>query len=343
MKPTKSIRRAGVIGIVAVLLLAATMSGADADAPVSPPPPKCQTGNCLDPLFTVQFPHRTTATTRAGVSFPLPLHYYDAGLFGVIGTADLATEQQLTAHTDYQPVVTSSGRGIGALLMADYVDDDLGPYHEAMVAFPVHRGERAVVSDDPGAMAAAVFDPSNQVWVVRLILDNQLPIDVGREYLGIPKVPTPESMPLTLTPSHVTFAFSEANGTPIASGDVAVNQVETPGSAFDFATQPATIAAAAQTARRSYLDLKFVYRDVRHPSALASGEVAARAGANARVAIAPFDGGSHITANPDAAFGSDLAALRLQPALSLVIENLHVVLDGHLGSRRSPPAPTDGQ
>lgn len=314
-----------------LVLLVALANAAPAIADTnSPPPPKCEAGNCLDPLFTVQFPHTGSATTAAGVRFPLPLHYYDANLYGAVGTADLAAERALTAGTDYEPVATKKGRGLGALLMANYVDDDLGPYHEAMVAFPVRQGAPAVVSDDPGAMVAALFDPSNQVWGVRLILDRQLPIDAGREHFGIPKVPTPESMPLAITPSHTAFDFREPDGTPITSGDVVLAPKRMAGSASDLATQPGAVGAVAHTATRSYLHLRFVYRDIRNLPALKFAEVAGRVGAGAHVAIAPFDARSHITTNADAPFGSDLAALDLHPAVSVVLENLHLVLDGHL-------------
>ena len=315
--------------VLAALVWLATMQSSRAGIG-SPPPPSCNAGNCLDPLFTTEFPHTTTATTRSGVTFPLPLHYYDAALFGAIGTADLDTERELTAHTDFEPVVTNDGHGIGALLVADYADDDLGPYHESMIAFPVRRGGSMVVSDDPGAMVAALFDPSNEVWAIRLVLDQQLPIDAGREYLGIPKVPKPESMGVAVTPSHVMFDFSEADGTPIASGNIVLDPGRTPSSATDLAEQSTTTSVLPGTASRGYLHLVFVYRDVRRPSTVASTEVAARVGINAHVAIAPFDSGSHITANDKAPFGSDLAALGLHPVVSLVVENLHAVLDAHL-------------
>lgn len=322
-------RLIGGAAALALFMATTTVHTAHADTD-STPPPKCEAANCLDPLFTVQFPHRAIAATRAGVTFPVPVHYYDAALFGAIGTADITTERKLTANTDYQPLVTSDGQGIGALLVADYADDDLGPYHEAMVAFPVRRGASAVVSNDPGAMVAAILDPANEVWGVRLLLDHQFPIDVGREYLGIPKVPTAQLMALTITPTHTSFDFTERDGTPIASGDIVLDQRRGVATASDLATQASTASVVAETLRRSYVHLNFVYRDVRHPSAVASSEVAARVGVNAQVVIAPFDAASSITANPDAPFGSDLARLGLHPTVSVVLENLHVVLDATL-------------
>jgi deazaflavin-dependent oxidoreductase (nitroreductase family) len=295
-----------------------------------PPPPKCDAGNCLDPLFTVQYPHTRTATTAAGVSLPLPVHYYDAALFMTIGTADIKSERALTASTDFEPVVTEAGDGIGALFIADYADDDLGPYHEAMIAFPVHEGGSVVVADDPGAMTAALLDPGNRIWGVRLLLDSQLPIDAGRELYGIPKVPSPASMPLTITPTHVKFDFSDANGTPIVSGDVVLPPGSAVSSTADLVTQPSLLALAKDTTSRGYVHFAFAYRDIRRPSQLQSAEVAGRTGANAQVAIAPFDTSSTISVNRGAAFGSDLAALDLQPRASVVIENLHLVLDDHL-------------
>jgi deazaflavin-dependent oxidoreductase (nitroreductase family) len=296
----------------------------------APPPPKCDAGNCLDPLFTVQYPHTRTASTAAGVTIPLPVHYYDAALFITLGTADIKSERALTASTDFEPVVTEAGDGIGALFIADYADDDLGPYHEAMIAFPVHEGGPVVVADDPGAMTAALLDPGNRIWGVRLLLDSQLPIDAGRELYGIPKVPSPASMPLTITPTHVKFDFSDANGTPIVSGDVVLPTNNAVRSTAGLATQPSLLALAKDTISRGYVHFGFAYRDIRRPSQLQSAEVAARTGANAQVASAPYDTSSTISVNRGAAFGSDLAALDLQPRASVVLENLHLVLDDHL-------------
>jgi len=283
-------------------------------------------GNCSDPLFTVQFPHTGTAVTSHGVRFPIPVQYFDAALYGAVGTADLAAEQSATVGTPYVPVVTSAGRGIGTLLMADYADDDLGPYRESMIAFPVHLGDQVTVADDPGPMVAALFDPTNEVWAVRLLLDQQLPIDAGRELFGIPKVPTPESMAIDITTTHVAFDFREPDGTPIMSGDVTLDPAAAPASAADLASQPGTANVLSSFATRSYLHLSFVYPDIRYPGALNSIEVAGRVGAGARAALAPYGDDSHIAINDEAPYANDLAALAFTPEVSLVIENLHTVL-----------------
>ena len=323
-------KRTAALAAATAMTLASACVVADAHAQTAPPPPKCEAGNCQDPMFTVQFPHRADGVTRAGATYPLPVRYYDAALYGAIGTADITVERQITANTDYEPVVTEDGQGIGGFFMADYADDDLGPYHEALLVFPVRRGASAIVPDDPGAMAAAIFDPANVVWGVRLLLDAQLPIDVGREHLGIPKVRSAVPMALSISPTRTSFDFTERDGSPIVSGDIVLNQVSGTATASDLAGQPSVRSLLTDTLQRSFIHLDFVYRDVRRPSLLATCEAAARAGVNARVAIAPFDSSSWIRVNPDAPFGADLARLNLHPVVSVVFENLHIVLDSAL-------------
>jgi hypothetical protein len=56
----------------------------------------------------------------------------------------------------------------------------------------------------------------------------------------------------------------------------------------------------------------------------------ARPGPTATAGIASYEAPSTFTANPKVPFGSDLDALQLDPQVSLVIKDLHIVLDGAL-------------
>ena len=298
------------------------------DHSASAPPPKCDGGSCLDPLFTVQFPHTGSTVLRSGVRIFTPVHYYDADLFMTVGYADAAAERRLTKETPYEPVLTESGRALAAMMFAVYHDDDLGPYNEGLVAFPVHNGG-AVIPDDDGAMVGALLDPSNEVWGTRLVLNRQLPIDAGREYLGIPKVPSPRSVELTINPRHVSINVTDKK-TPVVYGDIRLDPATSPSAAADVMSQRNTLSSVMDILTRNYLRLRFVYDDVRHHGAVGHTFVAARVGTNVRAAVASYGPDSSLQSNPREPFGSDAAALGLRPKVSLVILDLHAVLDATL-------------
>lgn len=316
--------------MVTLLAVVSTLSLVSAHADEKQPaPPKCEMGNCLDPLFTVQFPHTGSAVTHDGWRIPLPIHYYDASLFFAIGTADLAAARAATAGTAYEPVATEDGHAVGVFGIANYADSDIESYHEALTAFIVHTGPETIPNDE-GALVAALLDPSNEAWGTRLLLDHQMPIDAGREYLGTPKVPTPRVMDMDIQPGHVSFNFTEVGGTPVASGDVTLDSSTAPAVTASLVQHQPTAARAVDLASRGYLRLRCVYPDVRAPNVVAHAFVAAAPGPMATAGLSEYTAGSHITANPDVPFGADLAALSLTPKVTLAATDLHMVLDATL-------------
>ena len=297
------------------------------DGPTPAPPPKCEAFSCDDPMFTVEYPHNASFVTRSGIKIPLPVDYYDGSAGLLFGPASLERESQLLAGTPYEPVRTTDGYGIAVLDIANYGDTDLGAYNEAMLAFVVHTGDTDPVADDPGAMIATALDPNNSLWIVRLILDNQLGIDAGREYLGVPKEPQVMSMRHDVSTAGINVADAEPDGTPILSMQVPVDAGST--AAVGLAGQSRSLAAIGKTAlaRGGNVYLRGAFSDVRHPSAVGYMQGVFHSSNPASLTIASVGAEAPFSPNPATQFGADITRLAFRPGVAVVVSGMRIAID----------------
>lgn len=314
---------------VAALLLPLTLG--HADPPQDPPPPQCALASCYDPMFTLQYPHSSSFVTSTNVRIPLPAHYFEAEAAILFGTGDLATMEAWSAGFGLKPIRTEGGSGVGLLVLAHYIDSDLGPYYEAITAFPVNE-DVVTIPDDAGAMLAAALDPTNQLWTRGLILDQRLPIDAGREYLFIPKEIETKRMSIDIAPltGDVTFDFAESDGTPIASGQFVMDPATTMEPAADLATQDATHRVLMDVLRRGAARLRLVFSNIEDPDILATMTVVTRPVDLTSVRASSCCEGSSVSFNAATSYGGDLAALQFQPTLVVSMKGLRLVLDINL-------------
>jgi hypothetical protein len=285
-----------MLATVPVALLGA---GAAAAQTTQPPPPRCANGSCQDPLFTIDYPADTTFVTRHGVETHMPVQFYDSELFLLFGTSDLGFLRKLAAGTGYQPLPTDDGRGVVAIDVNDWSDTNIGRYQELVLVFPVSTKPTTVpMSQNPYELVGASVDAANKVMSVKLIVDNQVAIDVGRDYYRLDKTPVPQAITTDISTARAKFNVADEQGRQVLSGD------------FPIDTSPATQARnlsqlggtsgmqkwfAATAARGAVGAFDYVFRDVFDPMTVL------RAHAAGRPIMQPQDM-SLVTTGPDAKF-----------------------------------------
>lgn len=317
---------------VALLLLAAALSGGEAAAgqTTRPAPPKCEQGSCQDPMFTLYYPPRETFTTSHGVEVDIPTQYYDASVFNVWGTADLAYLKQLTAGSGYQPVETDDGHGLANVDVNEWKDSNLEPYNEIVLEFPVNPDRIVVSSGNPYEAMGAAIDPENQMWVVKLLLDRQLPIDVGREFYKLDKEPLPQDIDISMSLNGADFAAKDPQGAPVVAGHVPLS--------FDPASQTSAWGALGQTGgfQRSLPDIashgglirfNYVHRDALDPPAPIEKAHGAGRLFTRGASLGPFGDGASLQVTGDSDFATKLRAMDFRPEVALVLLDGRWALD----------------
>jgi hypothetical protein len=254
------------------------------------------------------------------------VHYYDGSAALLFGPTDADAEASLVAGTPYEPVLTESGHGIAVLDLATYPDTDLGGYQEAMFAFVVHTGDTDRVPDDPGAMIAAALNPHNTLWIVRLILDSQLGIDAGREYLGLPKEAHPDSMHHDISTSQVTVQDAEPDGRSILRASIPIHAGLPP---TRMATRTDDLSAIVKqlVAHGGNAFLQGAFSDVRHPHALSYMQGAVHIVDPADTTLAAVGTDALFVPNSGTPLGADLVDLAFTPQVVAVISGLRLVID----------------
>ncbi|MEZ0310454.1 MAG: acetoacetate decarboxylase family protein [Myxococcota bacterium] len=165
-----------------------------------------------------------TFTTRAGAEVETGFRVYDGKGVGLVATANADAVRRMLAGTGYQPVLTPSGRAVVSLWIMAYRDTSAGAYHELFVSIPVSREGRTLAGDSAWDTTLGAADPTRpgEVFVPRLLLDAQTPIDYGREYMGLPKEPRPGSFTMEWTAEGLRFAAVDAANRPVVQGTLPI-------------------------------------------------------------------------------------------------------------------------
>jgi hypothetical protein len=316
--------------LLAAVLAALAVAGPAVAQTTQPAPPKCERASCQDPLFTVHYPFDRTFVTSHGVEVQLPVHFYEADLLQLAGTADLHVLREMTAGSGFEPLQTEDGKGVLSLAIVNYVDTNIEPYQEWFIGIPANRERRTVPKDDPYALFGATIDPENVTYGVKLLIDKQLSIDVGREYYGLDKEPEPEVMKVAITDSTADIHGSDLRGKPIL-----VSHLELDGSPAGQAaawqrlgSDPAWQRWAANTAAHSGLtEFNYLYRDV-NTSELRKAYLAARITTDPRDArLGELKPGATFEAFPNTSFGKTLRRMRMTPEFAIHLPYGRFVLE----------------
>src|SRR4051794_12517839 len=327
-------RRLSLAPILAVLAIALAGVAPAAAQTTQPPPPKCANGSCQDPLFTVDYPANQDFVTALGVETHMPVQFYDSRLFLLFGTGDLGFLQKLAAGSGWQPLRTQDGRGVGAIDVNDWADTNIGQYQELVLVFPVSPAAEPATTVDysknPYELVGSSVDSANKVMSVKLIVDDQVAIDVGRDYYHLDKTPVPQRISSDISTARAKFNVADEQGRQVLSGDFPIDNspVALAGGYGQLGSTSGMQKWFAQTAVRGAIGaFDYVFRDVADPTSILKAHAAGR----------PFmtpDQTSLGVAGPDAKFSvrpvSDFGKLVYQtafrPKLGIVFLGGHWVL-----------------
>jgi hypothetical protein len=144
----------------------------------------------------------------SGVTAEIPYACRSANFLVLHGPADLQVVRQLLAGQRYQPVSVGGGKCAAALWIADYQDTNCGPYKELILSFPASLKSLEVVAHSPMELLQAGAHPDATIYCHKLILDQQVPIDFGREVHGHAKHPTPQPVDISFAGPWCRFDVS---------------------------------------------------------------------------------------------------------------------------------------
>jgi hypothetical protein len=288
------------------------------EATIKPPPPKCANFDCSDPMFTVFHPTRGSYVSGHCAEMPLPLAYYDGHLTVLLGSANLAALGTITAGSGYYPVATHDGQAIAGLFVGDFGDTGVGPYREVTIAFPVNERKATVSTQNPYAFLSETLNPKNKVWMHKLILNELMPIDWGREILGFDKNPVPQDIDVRTTADDTTFAAADPNGNPILSGHLSVDT--DPKAQAQAVSQAVTAPHGGEWLQRfltggALAQVNFVNHDVLHRTGgLMQSHVLVRI--KSRPALGLFGPDSALAVDPTSDFGAAVTRIDFRPVIS---------------------------
>ena len=208
----------------------------DCQETIKPPSPRCVNSDCDDPLFK-RYPSKGTWISQHCYEFTYPFSIYDTDTTVMFGSADLAALRSITEGSGYYPVASETGRGIALLFVALHKDTTSGPYFETGLMFSVNEKPTTVSTENPYAYMSEIFRPDFEVWFVKLLLSEHMPIEYGREILGYDKNPLPQNMVVStaidMKSVETTFRFEDPQFNPIMSGRIAIDKNASAGGSLE--------------------------------------------------------------------------------------------------------------
>jgi len=159
-----------------------------------------------------RFPaHIGTAVLRSGAECAVPYHNYDGEAFTIWGSADPDFVRS-RIKGPWVPLLDSEGRAQVGVWAVDYKDTVLNPYKEMFVVFSVlHEADAARQVTQPLQQLPLFDDKLACPYVYKLWLDEQLPVDYGRELIGCDKYLDP-AMKIAFADGKVSLEFHHVEG-----------------------------------------------------------------------------------------------------------------------------------
>jgi hypothetical protein len=139
----------------------------------------------------------------------------------------------MMAGQSYQPVSVGGGKCAAALWIADYHDTSCGPYKEIILSFPSSLKALEMTANSPMELLQAGALPDSTIYCHKLILDQQVPIDFGREVHGHAKHPTPQPVDISFAPPWCRFDVA-CDGKRVAFGKVRLPEELSPPQRVSF-------------------------------------------------------------------------------------------------------------
>jgi hypothetical protein len=152
-----------------------------------------------------------TATLRSGAVCAVPYHNYDGDALIIWGSADPDFVRS-RIKGPWVPLLGGDGRAQVGVWALDYKDTVLNPYKEMVVVFTVTHEDAAAQQVTAPLQQLPLFDDKVAYpYVYKLWLDEQLPVDYGRELIGCDKYLDP-AMKIEFTQGQVSLEFHHVDG-----------------------------------------------------------------------------------------------------------------------------------
>jgi hypothetical protein len=164
--------------------------------------------NTPGPSLFEAHPPTESYELSSGVVCEIPYACRSADFLVLHGSAELEVARRLLAGQRYQAVSVGGGKTAAALWIADYHDTSCGPYKELILSFPVSLKSLEVPARAPMELLMAGAHPDATIYCHKLILDQQVPIDFGREVHGHAKHPTPQPVDISFSAPFCRFDVS---------------------------------------------------------------------------------------------------------------------------------------
>jgi hypothetical protein len=173
------------------------------------------------PSLFEAYPPSEEYELSSGVVSQIPYTCRSVDFLVLHGPADLEAVRRLMAGQRYQPVSVGGGKCAAALWIADYHDTSCGPYKEFILSFPASLKTLEAVAHSPMELLQAGSLPDATIYCHKLVLDQQVPIDFGREVHGHAKHPTPQPVDIQFSSPVCRFDVS-CDGKRVAFGRVRI-------------------------------------------------------------------------------------------------------------------------
>jgi hypothetical protein len=155
----------------------------------------------------------------SGAVCQVPYMCRSADMLVLHGPADIGAVRSLLAGQRYQPVSVGDGKCPVSLWMADYHDTTCGPYKEFIVSFMASLKPVEVAVHAPMELLHPLGHPDVTTFCYKLVLDQQVPIDFGREVHGHAKHPAPQPVNITFSAPWCQFDIA-CDGQQLVQGHV---------------------------------------------------------------------------------------------------------------------------
>ncbi len=259
--------------------------------------------NTSGPSLFEAYPPTEDYELSSGAVCQIPYVCREADMVVLHGSADLEVARRLLSGQPYQPVSVGGGRCAAALWLADYADTTCGPYKELILSFSVSRNPLEVEAHAPLDLLKAGAHPEATALCYKLVLNQQIPIDFGREVHGHAKYPTPQ-------PVEISFAEPWCRFDVACEGRIVVGRVRMP----QEPAETQRISFGFVTAREVFQTRNIIHFEM-----------------EARYRL--FGEGDEFSLSSESALGRDMVELRYTPQVVQYLPHIRFVMPKPLNWR----------
>lgn len=267
-------------------------------------------------------PSDQIVTLKSGVKTTVPFHAENAHAVIIAGTADSNKIKELMKGQDFHPLVTEDNKAIAVLWFVSYPNSTGGAYHElAWTILSSRQPKQVTWNQDPFRLAQFFLDYSTVLYIHKIWLDEQLPLQYGIEILGTDKHMMKNLKDKRADTMDVNWQLP--NGETVVQADVLIK----PSIPTMLISMVKTALAVGIFKSVKLLTSPFTYT-LSSPKGINPEVDMVSGGENVRYHIKGFGDVTafpYDTATDKLIFGKDLSAIQFTPQLKLVAPSFDFV------------------